>query len=64
LSNNALEVFQICEAKNILTELARFYEEWAKNLEISGNAEGARQIYERGLVSAKDCTLRLKEAYK
>ena len=64
VNHRVLEVFQVCETRDILTELSRFYEEWAMKMESSGNMIKADEIYNRGLVKAKDSTLKLKEAYK
>ena len=59
-----LEVFQMMEVKGICVELARFYEFWAAYVENSGNMHRANEIYHRGMVSAKDSTQFLSEAFE
>lgn len=64
MCGKALEVFQLLDAKGLCNELSAFYENWAFEMENSGNLKKADIIYQRGLLEAKDSTLLLKEAHK
>ncbi|KAF2362561.1 Protein kinase domain [Trinorchestia longiramus] len=59
-----LEVLHVLEVKGLCTELAGFYENYASEMEASGNFKKADLIYKKGLEKAKDSKLMLSEAHK
>ena len=64
LYHNPMELFQTLESKNMFTELSAFYENWAISMEETGNMKKTDQIYQQGILNAKDSKTPLQEAHR
>lgn len=62
-SDSPRDIFVYLAKKEIGTELALYYEEFAKYLELSGNSEDAAQIYDMGIENKARPLARLEKSF-